>query len=192
MAYDIEKLMWAIVLSILAVFICKHYTIQDRPRVVYVEPVQIPYYETQARRALYGLESDEKIMLCRGSSPCKKLAEAMVYEARSESWEGLLAVGFVVVERANTPGRWPDSIEGVVNQVTRNTCQFSYRCKKQKKAPHEEDWGRAYVGAYDILNKEVDNPIPASDHYHTLQVKPRWAKHMTYVATLGNHKFYKE
>jgi spore germination cell wall hydrolase CwlJ-like protein len=125
---------------------------------------------------------------CKRSGECSKMAEALAYEARSEPLAGAIAVGFVILERTRNPNRWPKTVRGVISQKN----QFSYLKKRQKSRPKHEDWERAYIASYQILHGEVSNPVDNSDHYHTLKVKPKWAKKMQYVATVGNHKFYKE
>ena len=125
---------------------------------------------------------------CKKSGECSKMAEALAYETRSESLLGAIAVGYVILERTQNPERWPKTVRGVVSQKN----QFSYTTKRQKSRPKVEDWERAYITSYQILHGEVKNPIGTSDHYHTLKVKPKWAKKMQYVATIGSHKFYKE
>lgn len=125
---------------------------------------------------------------CKASRECSKMAEALVYEARGESLMGSIAVGFVIVERTKNPTRWPKTVRGVIAQKD----QFSYVGKRQKVKPKPEDWERAYITSYQILHGEVKNPIGVSDHYHTLKVRPKWAKKMQYVATVGRHKFYRD
>lgn len=125
---------------------------------------------------------------CKASRECSKLAEALVYEARGESLMGAVAVGFVIVERTKNPTRWPKTVRGVISQKD----QFSYISKRQKVKPKPEDWERAYITSYQILHDEVSNPIGVSDHYHTLKVRPKWARKMQYVATVGQHKFYRD
>ncbi|MDX9668670.1 cell wall hydrolase [Pseudomonas sp. P8_250] len=134
------------------------------------------------------ITDDFRLYYCKKSGECSKMAEALAYEARSESLIGAIAVGYVILERTRNPERWPKTVRGVVTQKN----QFSYLRKRQKSKPKPEDWERAYIASYQILHGEVSNPIGASDHYHTLKVKPKWAKKMQYVATVGSHKFYRE
>lgn len=134
------------------------------------------------------IDDTTRLQRCKRSGECSKLAEALVYEARGESLAGSIAVGYVIVERTKDPSRWPKTVRGVVSQKN----QFSYTTRRQKIRPNDEDWQRAYITSYQILHGEVSNPIGSSDHYHTIKVKPKWAKKMQYVATLGSHRFYKE
>jgi spore germination cell wall hydrolase CwlJ-like protein len=118
------------------------------------------------------------------------MASALVYEARSESYEGAVAVAYVILTRKESK-KWGNTISEVISAKKRGVCQFSYRCKKQTNKPRKQDWDRAYVISYDVLNKLVDNPVGKADHYHTVKVNPRWNTKMQYVATIDNHKFYR-
>lgn len=186
-ASDFEKGLYAVLLAGIVLLGLKTYTLLT-PEAIQFSPQTIPYFEQQAYVAVYGPPEAEKRAKCKRDTDCTALAEAIVYEARGEPTEGAAAVGYVILERVNNPDRWPDSIRGVVTQ----SCQFSYRCERQRRKPDPDDWKRAYVLAWDVIHKKIDNPIEPSDHYHTTEVNPWWAKHMTYVATVGNHKFYKE
>ena len=152
-------------------------------------PVELDFPETVRKAtAKREISDNDRKALCQKGPECSKLAEALVYEARGESLPGAIAVGYVIVERTKNPTRWPKTIRGVVDQRK----QFSYTSRRQKERPKPEDWERAYITSYQIMRGEVSNPIGPSDHYHTLQVKPKWAKKMQYVATVGSHKFYRD
>lgn len=150
----------------------------EQLEVVVSAPVEVIQEITDATR----------LQNCKLSRECSKMAEALAYEARSETLTGAIAVGYVIVERTKNPERWPKTVRGVVAQKN----QFSYMTKRQKSRPKQEDWERAYITGYQILHGEVKNPIGDADHYHSLKVKPKWAKKMLYVATVGSHKFYRE
>lgn len=159
----------------------------DRKESVPVE-LHIAVEPTKPKVAVIELTDTARKRRCKASRECSKMAEALVYEARGESLLGAIAVGFVIVERTKNPTRWPKTVRGVVGQKG----QFTYLSKRQKGRPKPEDWERAYLTSYQILHGEVNNPIGASDHYHTLKVRPKWAKKMRYVATVGQHKFYRD
>lgn len=126
---------------------------------------------------------------CLESKPCKKMSEALVYEARGEGRRGMVAVATVIKNRAEGENRFPDTITGVIEQ----RAQFSYLkdMHKQKK-PTNSDWNIAYNVSYDVLNNEVKSEVGSATHYHANYVSPRWSKHLGYVASVGNHKFYLE
>lgn len=158
----------------------------DRKESIPVELKHVGLYKPKA--VAIELTDASRQRRCKASRDCSKMAEALVYEARGESLMGAVAVGFVIVERTKNPTRWPKTVRGVIGQKD----QFSYVNKRQKVRPKPEDWERAYITSYQILHGEVSNPIGASDHYHTLKVRPKWAKKMRYIATVGQHKFYRD
>ena len=57
------------------------------------------------------------------------LAEALYFEARGESLQGIVGVAEVILNRVDDR-RYPNSLCGVVNQGTgeRYRCQFTYTC----------------------------------------------------------------
>lgn len=151
-------------------------------------PVELEYVAPTVVPMRQEISDSTRKQRCRASRECSKLAEALVYEARGESLMGAIAVGYVIVERTKNPTRWAKTIRGVIDEPK----QFSYTSRRQKVKPKDEDWDRAYIASFQILKQEVSNPIASADHYHTTKVNPKWAKEMQYVATVGNHIFYKE
>lgn len=151
-------------------------------------PVELKHEALPKQKITPDISNATRQQRCRRSAECSKMAEALVYEARGESLLGSVAVGYVILERTKNPDKWPKTVRGVVAQKS----QFSYTTKRQKVKPKVEDWERAYITSYQVLKGEVANPIGKSDHYHTLKVRPKWAKKMQYVATVGSHKFYRD
>jgi hypothetical protein len=121
------------------------------------------------------------------------LAEAVYYEARSESARGQMAVAEVVMNRVRNP-HFPKTVCGVVFQGQyRNTgCQFTFTCDGSKRhAPTGEAWDRARAVALHVamgLNKPVTNK---ATHYHTDYVNPYWKAGMVETAEIGTHIFYR-
>src|SRR5690554_8175648 len=126
---------------------------------------------------------------CEQSKECFKLVEALVYEARSETREGQIAVASVILNRKDHPN-FPDTIQGVISQPY----QFSYLMDMHKQTrPRQADWDRAYIIAYDIKNGIVQRVTDALFYLNEKAVKriPRWAREYEYVATIDNHTFYR-
>src|SRR5687768_16476229 len=77
------------------------------------------------------------------------LAEAVYYEARSESEDGQRAVAQVVLNRVRHPA-WPGSVCGVVYQGPLRAgrgCQFTFTCDGSLlRLPYGEVWARAQIG----------------------------------------------
>lgn len=137
---------------------------------------------------LVDMTNDEKEVACRLSRECSTLAEAVVYEARSESMLGQYAVAEVILNRVASK-RWPNTIRQVVYQPY----QFEYVVNKHlQRKPDKKDWTTAYIVAYNVKHELVE-PITGSDHYLNPKVvkrMPKWTRHYRYVMTIGNHTFY--
>src|SRR5690554_6536766 len=89
---------------------------------------------------------------CKASRECYKLAEALVYESRSESYMGALAVASVILNRKDHPN-FPNTIQGVISQPY----QFSYvGFEHLQQQPSEQDWERAFIVAYDVKHGLVE------------------------------------
>lgn len=130
---------------------------------------------------------EDKVILCSGWDKCMKLAEVIVYEARSEPVEGKRLVAQVVLNRIEHP-RWPDTLEEVVHQPS----QFSYvQDMHKQRTPTKEDWTNAKVVAYNVLHGLVEDKSDGAVFYHQKSIKPFWAKHMQLTAQIENHVFYK-
>lgn len=126
-------------------------------------------------------------VVCEAWDDCKALSEAIVYESRGESDRGKKAVADVVICRYND-SRWPDSITDVLYQKK----QFSYvQDMYRQAAPKEKDFDTARHIAIQTLLK-LREPVVDACWYHANYVKPSWAKKLTMVAQIGNHKFYKD
>lgn len=122
------------------------------------------------------------------------LAEAIYYEARSESRIGQLAVADVVLNRVASPV-YPNSICGVVYQGSERTdlrCQFSFTCDGSMNARLQK---RKWAEAGDLAGAVLAGlRVPVSrnaTHYHAFYVSPDWSEKLTPTATIGAHKFYR-
>ncbi|WP_233997150.1 cell wall hydrolase [Porphyrobacter sp. HT-58-2] len=121
------------------------------------------------------------------------LAQAVWYEAASESEAGQRAVAQVVLNRVAHPG-WPASVCGVVYQGSeRNTgCQFTFTCDGSlARRPGGASWARAQRIASEALSGKVYAPVGLATHYHTLWVNPYWAGTLDHIGTIGAHRFYR-
>jgi spore germination cell wall hydrolase CwlJ-like protein len=121
-----------------------------------------------------------------GSRELECLAGAIYFESKSESLQGQLAVGHVIANRADS-GRFPKSYCGVVFQRS----QFSF--VRGRSMPHipraSRDWQEA-VAIAKIVDQDLrPSPVGKALFFHARRVSPGW--HLTRVATLGNHIFYR-
>ncbi|HYI40490.1 MAG TPA: cell wall hydrolase [Allosphingosinicella sp.] len=122
------------------------------------------------------------------------LAEAIYYEARSESEDGQRAVAQVVLNRVRHPA-WPGTVCGVVYQGPMRAgggCQFTFTCDGALlRMPYGADWARARRLASEALAGQVFAPVGLATNYHTHQVLPDWAFRLPKATVIGNHIFYR-
>ena len=121
------------------------------------------------------------------------LAQAIWYEAASESEAGQRAVAQVVLNRVAHPS-WPASVCGVVYQGSQRStgCQFTFTCDGSlARRPGGLSWARAQRIASEALNGSVYAPVGLATHYHTLWVNPYWAPTLDHIGTIGAHRFYR-
>lgn len=121
------------------------------------------------------------------------LSAAIYYEAASEPDSGQRAVAQVVLNRVAHPA-YPDTICGVVYQGSERStgCQFSFTCDGSlARKPNRLFWQRAEDVARSALSGYVHPQAGLATHYHTIQVNPYWAPSLTYLGTIGMHRFYR-
>ncbi|EAQ30545.1 hypothetical protein NAP1_07195 [Erythrobacter sp. NAP1] len=121
------------------------------------------------------------------------LAQAIWYEAASESEAGQRAVAQVVLNRVSHRS-WPGSVCGVVYQGSqrRTGCQFTFTCDGSlSRRAGGRSWDRAKQIADEALAGSVYAPVGHATHYHTLWVNPYWASSLDHIGTIGAHRFYR-
>jgi hypothetical protein len=122
------------------------------------------------------------------------LAQAVYYEAGSQSEDGQRAVAQVVLNRVRNPA-FPNSVCGVVYQGPMRAgggCQFTFTCDGSlARAPARQWWDRAARVARSALAGSVYAPVGLATHYHTLQIHPYWADSLQTVGAIGAHRFYR-
>jgi spore germination cell wall hydrolase CwlJ-like protein len=122
------------------------------------------------------------------------LANAIYFEARSESLRGQAAVAQVVLNRVRNPA-YPDSICGVVYQNShwRNACQFSFACDGRKDVVTEPShYKTAQDVAMAVTAGKIFLPeVGSSTHYYANYVHPGWARSMHKMVKIGLHIFYR-
>lgn len=122
------------------------------------------------------------------------MARTIYGEARGEGWNGMVAVAYVILNRADLGGWWGDSIIS----VAKKPWQFSAwnegdpnRAKIENMKPGDN---RIFDTAYEIaglvISGTVPDPTGGATSYHTLAVTPAWADPSKQVAVIGNHVFY--
>ncbi|MDE2619433.1 MAG: cell wall hydrolase [Sphingomonadales bacterium] len=114
------------------------------------------------------------------------LAGAIYFEAKSETLEGQLAVGRVIVNRARS-GRFPTSYCGVVFQ----RAQFSFvrgnAMPGIKRA--STGWKRAAAVAQIAHEGTWTSAAEGALYFHAARVSPGW--NLTRIARVDSHIFYR-
>ena len=132
----------------------------------------------------------------RADNPVNILACNMYREARGESDHGMIAVGFVTLNRKDNE-EFPQTIRKIVYQ----SGQFSWTKHSSSFNVYDvEDWNRAKKFANTLVllhttNKsfyKVVDVTRGAVYYHSKKVKPYWAKGLTKTVKIENHVFYKE
>ena len=124
------------------------------------------------------------------------LALNIYHEARGEPIQGQKAVAAVTMTRArHDPARvchevfrpyqfsWANPLT-TVDSITRSQ-RAQWFIPKDQRA-----WLRAKTIATRALAGEMHNPVKRANHFHTMDVSPRWAAQMHQVARIGSHIFY--
>lgn len=117
---------------------------------------------------------------------CQLIAEAIVYEARSESDSGKLKVASVILNRVDHT-RFPNSIKKVIYQPY----QFSYTMDMhQQQSPTKYDWKVARDIALEALSGARNTEALFYLNPKKVKKLPKWALVYVYLETEGNHDFY--
>ncbi len=119
-------------------------------------------------------------------------------EARSEPFEGQCAIAWIILNRlAREPGRFPDTIRGVIMQPYAFSCFNTNdpQCERVKAVDERDPaFVQAMHAATAVLTGRAPNPIGRADHYFLTNMRnpPAWAKRMTLVKRIGQHSFFSE
>jgi spore germination cell wall hydrolase CwlJ-like protein len=122
------------------------------------------------------------------------LTKAIYFESKSEPEKGQLAVGTVIVNRAES-GQFPDTVCGVIHQGNHRTCQFQGLCKNSLQLPkiNKEQWEHCkeiaqrilIFGEYVTILKKKK-----AIFFHAKYVHPKFAKKKYLIVQIGGHLFY--
>lgn len=129
-----------------------------------------------------------------GGDQWQCLAEALYFEARGETVEGLFAVGEVILNRVDS-GSYPGTLCGVINQGTgrQYACQFTYTCDGRAEVINEPGaWERVGKVARILIDGAPRVLTGGATHYHTKAVSPSWAQRFPRTAAIGSHYFYRQ
>lgn len=129
-----------------------------------------------------------------GGDQWECLAEALYFEARGETVEGMFAVGEVILNRVDSAA-YPNTLCNVINQGTgrRFACQFTYTCDGRAEVISEpRAWARVGKVARLLIDGAPRILTGGATHYHTKSVAPSWASRFPRTAAIGSHYFYRQ
>jgi len=121
------------------------------------------------------------------------MAEAIYYEARSETKSGQRAVAEVIQNRVKNK-HFPNTVCDVVYEGSERTtgCQFTFTCDgSMDVAPKGKAWDRSIKTANFVMSGGHTPLTKYATHYHTLQVNPKWSQTMRMTRQVGSHVFYR-
>ena len=130
----------------------------------------------------------------KGNAEWECLADALYFEARGESIQGVFAVGEVILNRVDS-AEYPNSICGVVHQGTgkKFACQFTWTCDNNSDAiGNKTAFARVGKVAKLLIDGLPRRLTAGATHYHTKAVHPSWANRFPRTASIGAHYFYKQ
>lgn len=127
-----------------------------------------------------------------GDAQWQCLATALYHEARGETIKGQIAVAEVILNRVDSPA-YPRSVCGVVQQGGNGGCQFSYTCDgRSDRISDRAAWERAGKIARAMLDGAPRVLTAGATHFHTVNVRPGWARRFDRTASIGAHLFYRQ
>ena len=130
----------------------------------------------------------------QGAVQC--LALTLYWEARSEGRQGMIAVGWVVLNRVQHD-KFPDTVCAVVKQGGETPpCAWSWWCDGRSDRPRNpKAWELAQTLARRLLHHPPRDPDPTQGalwFHHVSIKKPQWAQVSQRTVRIGKHIFYRE
>ncbi len=138
--------------------------------------------------SLYANDTDARSL--QDEQQC--LALAMYWEARGEGRQGMVAVGWTILNRARSE-HFPATPCVVVFQGgERGPCQFSWWCDGKSDRPRDRiSWTRARIIAAELLVDPPRDPTNGALFYHSKSIPVPWTRTRVRTARIGNHIFYR-
>lgn len=156
-------------------------------------PSDISYWLDQAESAVPFAVTSDPVINTALMAETQCLAEAIYYEARSETRSGQRAVGEVIKNRVASK-HFPNSVCGVVYEGSQRKtgCQFTFTCDgSMDAAPKGKAWDRSVRTAKTVMTGGYTPITNYATHYHTLEVSPKWSATLRMTRRVGSHVFYR-
>lgn len=131
------------------------------------------------------------------NDPVDVLAGTIWGEARNQDYEGKVAVACVVRNRVKRPGWWGDDYLKVCLKPFQFSCWNEKDPNKKKIMALTDDGTDAIFMicqqiAQGTIQNRLNDPTNGATHYHTKNIKPKWAEGKTPCYEHGNHVFYND
>ena len=128
-------------------------------------------------------------MSCYGADKFETfcLTQNIYHEARGETLEGKIAIGYVTLNRLQSP-QFPKTICDVVYE----NCQFSWSCSTVRQKPIDlDEWNTSHQIALDILEGKHKNNVKNSYYYYNpRKSNPSWKrKYCKRTIRIDQHNF---
>ena len=121
------------------------------------------------------------------------LALTLYWEAGGESHAGIVAVGWVVLNRLAHP-EFPSTICQVVQQGGKQPgCQFAYWCDGKSDTPGDHElWARVRSIAQEILTLGTPDPTGGALFFHSASLEEvPWTITRQRTTKIGNQVYYR-
>jgi spore germination cell wall hydrolase CwlJ-like protein len=129
------------------------------------------------------------------------LALCIWREGRGQSKAALSGIAAVVRNRANQPGRWPNTIPGVIlqhaqfssfNSTDPNSAKFPIPPSGAHFSPFG-DW-QAWLDCLEVVSGSPSDPTAGATNYESIEdpaKRPEWAEPSRMTAQIGAFRFYR-
>lgn len=117
---------------------------------------------------------------------------------QGEGLRGLQAVAQVIINRVKIGGWYGKTIADVILKPWQFSCHNENDPNREKMLdPLKHGSWAVWLACLQVADQAMKDELPdlvdGATHYFTTGITPpKWAERMTYIRTLGNHKFYKE
>ena len=116
-------------------------------------------------------------------------------EARSEAFEGQIAVAWVMRRRVEDAKRWPNTLAGVCLQRLQFSCWNDadpQRARLVAVSTADTEYLDALCAVAGVFADRFEDFAKGANHYlNPALASPSWAKPSAKVVTIGRHAFFR-
>jgi spore germination cell wall hydrolase CwlJ-like protein len=130
----------------------------------------------------------------RGNAQWQCLTRAIYHEARGEAVQGQFAVAEVILNRVDRE-TYPGSVCDVVyqNAHRRGACQFSFACDGRSEVMRDQAAAEIAGRIAQVMLTGAPRALTdGATHFHTVHVRPNWARSFPRTTQIGTHIFYRQ